>query len=60
MGKTSAHRQAALPANLELDLKEALRQVIPAKRELLKRLRNEHGRKVIGEIKVENVIGGMR
>ncbi|KAI1392630.1 citrate synthase [Hypoxylon trugodes] len=43
----------------EPDLKETLKQVIPAKRELLKRVK-AHGSKVIGEVKVENTIGGMR
>jgi citrate synthase len=37
-----------------------LKEVIPAKREQLKKLKAEHGNKVIGEIKVENAIGGMR
>lgn len=37
-----------------------MKEVIPAKREQLKKLKAEHGNKVIGEIKVENVIGGMR
>jgi citrate synthase len=37
-----------------------LKEVIPAKRELLKKLKSEHGSKVIGEIRIENAIGGMR
>jgi citrate synthase len=44
----------------EPDLKTAFKEVIPAKRELLKKVKSEHGSKVIGEVKVENVIGGMR
>jgi hypothetical protein len=44
----------------EPDLKTTLQKVIPAKRELLKKVRTEHGNKVIGEVKVENTIGGMR
>ncbi|KAI9863199.1 MAG: hypothetical protein M1813_004019 [Trichoglossum hirsutum] len=44
----------------EPDLKATLKEVIPAKRELLKRLKSEHGNTVIGEIKIENAIGGMR
>ncbi|KAI5799508.1 citrate synthase-like protein, partial [Pyronema domesticum] len=47
-------------ASTQKDLKETLKEVIPAKREQLKKLKAEHGNKVIGEIKVENVIGGMR
>ncbi|KAI9838830.1 MAG: hypothetical protein M1819_004036 [Sarea resinae] len=43
----------------EPDLKETLASVIPAKRELLKKVK-QHGNKVIGEVKVENTIGGMR
>ncbi|MCJ1400921.1 hypothetical protein MMC11_004132 [Xylographa trunciseda] len=43
----------------ELDLKGTLRAAIPAKRELLKKVKS-HGSKVIGEVKVENTIGGMR
>lgn len=43
----------------EPDLKTTLKEVIPAKRELLKRVKTHSG-KVIGEVKVENTIGGMR
>ncbi|KAK4996380.1 hypothetical protein LTR28_000210, partial [Elasticomyces elasticus] len=42
----------------ELTLKETLEQVIPAKRELLKKVKS-HGGKTIGEVKVENTLGGM-
>ncbi|CAZ80532.1 unnamed protein product [Tuber melanosporum] len=42
------------------DLKDTLKEIIPAKREALKRLKAEHGQKVLGEVKVENAIGGMR
>ncbi|PWW73677.1 citrate synthase [Tuber magnatum] len=42
------------------DLKETLKEVIPVKREMLKKLKAEHGEKVLGEVKVENAIGGMR
>ncbi|RPA99094.1 citrate synthase [Choiromyces venosus 120613-1] len=42
------------------DLKETLKEVIPVKREMLKKLKAEHGGKVLGEVKVENAIGGMR
>ncbi|KAI1101300.1 citrate synthase [Jackrogersella minutella] len=43
----------------EPDLKATLKEVIPAKRELLNLVKS-HGSKVIGEVKVENIIGGMR
>ncbi|KAJ9131621.1 Citrate synthase [Pleurostoma richardsiae] len=43
----------------EPDLKATLKEVIPEKRELLKKVK-AHGSKVIGEVKVENTIGGMR
>lgn len=43
----------------EPDLKETLKEAIPAKRELLKKVK-AIGSKVIGEVKVENTIGGMR
>lgn len=43
----------------EPDLKTTLREIIPAKRELLKKVR-AHSDKVIGEIKIENTLGGMR
>ncbi|KAM3502264.1 hypothetical protein MY10362_004971 [Beauveria mimosiformis] len=46
-------------ATAEPDLKATLREVIPEKRELLKKVR-AHGDKVIGEVKVENTLGGMR
>lgn len=43
----------------EPDLKTTLKEVIPEKRELLKKVK-AHGSRVIGELKVENTIGGMR
>ncbi|KAI9848614.1 MAG: hypothetical protein M1838_000486 [Thelocarpon superellum] len=44
----------------EPDLKSALKAVIPAKRELLRQVKTDHGGKVLGDVKVENTIGGMR
>ena len=44
----------------EPDLKTALRQAIPAKRELLKKIKTQHADRTIGEVKAANVIGGMR
>ena len=46
-------------ASSEPDLKTALKNVIPAKRELLNQVKAQ-GDDVIGEVKVSNVIGGMR
>ncbi|RDW92373.1 citrate synthase-1 [Coleophoma crateriformis] len=43
----------------EPDLKTTFKESIPAKRELLKKVKALGG-KVIGEVKVENTIGGMR
>ncbi|KAI0318627.1 citrate synthase-like protein, partial [Amylostereum chailletii] len=41
-------------------LKETLQEIIPAKQEQLKKLKAEHSQTVIGDVKVENIIGGMR
>ncbi|KAG6332819.1 hypothetical protein ID866_6274 [Astraeus odoratus] len=41
-------------------LRETLQEVIPPKQEQLKRLKAEHGQTVVGDVKVENIIGGMR
>ena len=46
-------------ATSEPDLKTTFKEAIPVKRELLKKVMAQGG-KVIGEIKVENTIGGMR
>jgi len=43
----------------EPDLKETFKKVLPEKRELLKKVK-AHGDKVLGEVKVENTLGGMR
>jgi len=43
----------------EPDLKTVLKSVIPEKRELLKKVK-AHSGKVIGEVKIENTLGGMR
>jgi citrate synthase len=43
----------------EPDLKTTLKECIPGKRELLKKVKT-HSNKVIGEVKVENTLGGMR
>ncbi|KAK0483551.1 citrate synthase [Armillaria novae-zelandiae] len=41
-------------------LKDAIKETIPAKQEQLKRIKAQHAGTTIGEVKVENVIGGMR
>ncbi|KZT67719.1 citrate synthase [Daedalea quercina L-15889] len=41
-------------------IRDALEEVIPAKQARLKQLKTEHGQTVIGDIKVEHVVGGMR
>ncbi|KAK0277994.1 citrate synthase [Friedmanniomyces endolithicus] len=46
-------------ATAEPDLKATLRECIPAKRELLKKVK-AHANKTIGEVKIENTLGGMR
>jgi hypothetical protein len=43
----------------EPDLKETFKKVLPAKRELLKKVK-AHGDKKLGDVKVENTLGGMR
>lgn len=43
----------------EPDLKETFKRVLPAKRELLKKVK-AHGDKKLGDVKVENALGGMR
>jgi len=40
-------------------LKETLKKVIPEKRELLKKVK-AHADKKIGDVKIENTLGGMR
>ncbi|KAH8833818.1 citrate synthase [Flagelloscypha sp. PMI_526] len=41
-------------------LRETLQEIIPVKQEQLKKLKAEHAQTVVGEVKVENIIGGMR
>jgi hypothetical protein len=43
----------------EPDLKETFKKVLPAKRELLKKVK-AHADKKLGDVKVENALGGMR
>jgi citrate synthase len=53
-------RQFGVRCASSLSLKENLREIIPEKRELFKRLRTKHGGVSLGEVKVENALGGMR
>ncbi|KAG8902959.1 hypothetical protein FRB99_003897 [Tulasnella sp. 403] len=41
-------------------LRETLEEIVPKKREEFKQLKEEYGHKSLGDIKVENLIGGMR
>ncbi|EIW85009.1 citrate synthase [Coniophora puteana RWD-64-598 SS2] len=41
-------------------LKETIQEIVPAKQEQLKKLKAEHGQTVVGQVTVENIIGGMR
>jgi hypothetical protein len=43
----------------EPDLKETFKKVLPAKRELLKKVKAQSDKK-LGDVKVENALGGMR
>jgi citrate synthase len=56
---TVASRNASSSSG-EKDLKETLKEIIPRKREQLKKLKAEHGQKKLGDITVENALGGMR
>jgi len=49
----------AYSASSEEGLKEALARLVPEKRELLKKVK-ALGDKKLGEVKVENALGGMR
>ncbi|KAK0346469.1 citrate synthase [Friedmanniomyces endolithicus] len=53
------HASSRTYATAEPDLKATLRECIPAKRELLKKVK-AHANKTIGEVKIENTLGGMR
>lgn len=41
-------------------MKEALKEVIPAKRELFKEVKSKYADKSLGEVQVSNLLGGMR
>ncbi|KAI1977387.1 citrate synthase [Ophidiomyces ophidiicola] len=57
--RTAAGSARFYSASAESELKSVLKEVIPAKRALLKKLK-EHGEDKIGDVTVSNVIGGMR
>lgn len=54
-----AHSKRTYSSASEPDLKTTLKEAIPANRELLKKVKS-HASKIIGEVKVENTLGGMR
>ncbi|KAI9746841.1 MAG: hypothetical protein M1815_004963 [Lichina confinis] len=53
-------RTRCYSSSSEPDLKTVLRQALPAKRELLKKIKTQHADRTIGEVKAANVVGGMR
>ncbi|KAF2753314.1 citrate synthase-like protein [Pseudovirgaria hyperparasitica] len=55
----AAVQTCSYSSSSEETLKDALKRVIPEKRELLKKVK-AHSDKKIGEVKVENTLGGMR
>jgi len=63
--KPSARRSLAsvqacsYSSSSEPTLKETFQKVLPAKRELLKKVKAQADKK-LGEVKVENALGGMR
>ena len=59
MRTTVASRNASTSSS-EKDLKETLKEIIPRKREEFKQLKAEHGQKKLGDVTVENLVGGMR
>ncbi|KAK8166425.1 citrate synthase-like protein [Phyllosticta citrichinensis] len=53
------HQTRGYASSSEPDLKSTLKRVIPEKRELLKQVK-AHADKKLGDVKVENTLGGMR
>ncbi|KAK7739061.1 citrate synthase [Cytospora paraplurivora] len=58
-GSVSRRNNSSFTSSYEPDLKTTLREIIPAKRDLLKTVKS-HSSAVIGELKVEHTLGGMR
>ena len=44
----------------EVDLKSTLNEVIPAKRELLRKIKTNYADRSLGQVRVANALGGMR
>lgn len=59
LGKSHISQIRGYVSASEKGLKATLADIIPEKRELLKKVKS-HGNKVIGEVKIENTVGGMR
>jgi len=55
----AAVQACSYSSSSEPDLKETFKKVLPAKRELLKKVK-AHADKKLGDVKVENALGGMR
>lgn len=53
------HRHTFPPVREQSELFQTLQDIIPEKRELLREVKSKAGKK-IGDVKVENVLGGMR
>ncbi|PPQ88005.1 hypothetical protein CVT25_001084 [Psilocybe cyanescens] len=69
LSRTALSRQAASLRRSSLfaqrfastkSLRDTLQEVIPVKQEQLRKLKSEHGQTVVGDVKVDNIIGGMR
>lgn len=59
VGPRASVQACSYSSSSEPDLKETFKKAIPAKRELLKKVKS-HVNKSLGEVKVENTLGGMR
>ena len=57
LGRSSWRRYSTQSSS---DLKTVMRQLVPEKREHFAKFKKEHSDTVIGEVKVQNLIGGMR
>lgn len=45
---------------LKSELKNKIKEVLPKHLEMIKEVKTKHGEKVIGEVKVNQILGGMR
>ena len=57
VARCSLRRYSAQPAS---DLKAVMRELVPEKRQKFMDFKKAHSDTVIGEVKVQNLIGGMR